>query len=228
MYLYCGNNPVNRFDPDGHLFRSLIRGAKRIYKSVASKVSKAWISVTRYVQKKVNVRVSSSNSVRHKISIKGIGNVSYTQTTRNSASTNKSAGVSVWKNYGSMTTHNIFSGNVKTDVPKSGTGITANIGPVKGGFSAVTITKESWGVRSTVGFGSISSYSGVNVNLKDMSVDINLGVSHTDQITTNSSELTFGIGALPLAGGATEVIEGIGAGVGEVAKIVIGIFRGIA
>ncbi len=110
----------------------------------------------------------------------------------------------------------------------SGTGITANIGPVKGGFSAVTITKESWGVRSTVGFGSISSYSGVNVNLKDMSVDINLGVSHTDQNTINSSELTFGIGALPLAGGATEVIEGIGAGVGEVAKIVIGIFRGIA
>ena len=135
MYLYCGNNPVNRFDPDGHLFRSLIRGAKRIYKSVASKVNKVWRSVTRYVQKRVNVRVSSSYSTRQKIGVRGIYNASCTHTTRSSASTNKNAGISIWANSGGMTTYDASFKNPQT-TEKTEVGIYTIALSLAGGMAA--------------------------------------------------------------------------------------------
>ena len=219
MYLYCGNNPVNRFDPDGHLFRSLIRGAKRIYKSVASKVNKVWRSVTRYVQKKVNVRVSSSYSTRQKTSVRGIYNASCTHTTRSSASTNKNAGISIWANYGGMTTYDASFKNPQP-TKKTEVGISVNTKAVNGSCSTVNIAGESFGVRSTFGNGTYSGYSGCSITPKDLSVDVTIGYSYTNKNTTNSVEYTVGVGiytiALSLAGG-------IAAGIGEVVQEAIGV-----
>lgn len=54
------------------------------------------------MQKKVNVRVSSSYSTRQKIGVRGIYNASCTHTTRSSALTNKNAGISIWANSGGI------------------------------------------------------------------------------------------------------------------------------
>ena len=219
MYLYCGNNPVNRFDPDGHLFRSLIRGAKRIYKSVASKVNKVWRSVTRYVQKRVNVRVSSSYSTRQKIGVRGIYNASCTHTTRSSASTNKNAGISIWANSGGMTTYDASFKNPQT-TEKTEVGISVNTKAVNGSYSTVNVAGESFGVRSTFGSGAYSGYSGFSMNVKYWSVDATIGFSYANKSTTNSVEYTVGVGiytiALSLAGG-------IAAGIGGIAQDAIGV-----
>ena len=63
VYCYCGNNPVNAMDPDGHLFKKL----RKIFNRIARKIVKA----TSVAKKVVKVLFGTSASV------KSSNNVSY-------------------------------------------------------------------------------------------------------------------------------------------------------
>ena len=63
VYCYCGNNPVNAMDPDGHLFKKL----RKVFNRVARKIVKA----TSVAKKVVKVLFGTSASV------KSSNNVSY-------------------------------------------------------------------------------------------------------------------------------------------------------
>ena len=171
------------------------------------------------MQKKVNVRVSSSYSTRQKIGVRGIYNASCTHTTRSSASTNKNAGISIWANSGGMTTYDASFKNPQP-TEKTEVGISVNTKAVNGSYSTVNIAGESFGVRSTFGSGAYSGYSGFSLNVKDWSVDATIGFSYANKSTTNSVEYTVGVGiytiALSLAGG-------IAAGIGGIAQDAIGV-----
>ena len=75
MYMYCGNNPVNNHDENGHLFKKIMSGIKKFGSCIEKGVRKVCTTVSNGVKTGISICSSCYSgfwSVRRKMSIKPI------------------------------------------------------------------------------------------------------------------------------------------------------------
>ena len=183
MYMYCGNNPVNNHDENGHLFKKFIAAVKKIGKSIKRAVRHICTVVTSTVKKIVGVQVKSSNTVKRTTRIWGLGSVSVSNTT------------SYFKTAGKAKPVTFYSGITKSDSKsygrEKGMLVDAQIASVglSGDFSA-----DSVAIKQDIGIGNSSLGLGVHWNYAEWSLGIDISSSFKKDNVESETTVSVDIG----------------------------------
>ena len=173
LYIYCGNNPVNNCDENGHLFGKIISGLKKFVSGTKKTVGKIYTAAKTGIEKAIGVKAKTSYTVKKSSTSWGLGKVTVSNTSGR------------FKSYGGAKPITFYGGTNSNGLGKTNIEAGVTVGSSVGNIGYYgNFSWSSASLTENIGMGKSTLGIGVHYNVADLSA----GIAFSNSVSENDIE----------------------------------------